>query len=521
MIFALMKRDPAWKVLPYTVACSVVATLSLGQTGVASLFVSLAFPLLLMVRMHQRVTLFEASLPVDGRDLLKSRLYSMLLCVWLPIGAVLFTEAIRNHAAEGFLGRLPGLGTAESLAIFVMLTRQLPQFGIRPVEAALMWCGCLAAAIAGMIMMPEQTFWPTAAAIIVAGTGWLAWTWPRQTFSFTCAPGGVSASGNRSREAFGPRELWPTTRWTPLIRTLYPWQSWIWLTLAAIMPLSMGNLAFPLLYVTSALGQAGSGINWSMTLPVSRRTVLALTITPFFVAFIASFLIGINIWPGPQGTGNVIRLYGPNQLQVPFTYWEKASPAVPRITAPWGETNLPVARRILLAKYYNPYSVAAENSPRFRDWQYRRATKTIYGLEIPLSHSGDAARVRPLTWAPRPRFLTLMTLISLGVILCTVGLLPQWPALHGLPSSVLNAVSAFGFLALLLLVPVPLVLPGIGNNVVLEMWVQKLSLLLPENTVVMAGIVLLVFGCLVFLLDRLFANIEMNVSAMRSMAAIT
>ena len=529
MILTLIRRDPAWQVLPYATAGSVLLTLWLGSNGIAAMLGGLAGGLLVALRMYHRVGHFEAALPVDGRELLQARLFSMMLCVWMPICAALLTGEILHKRDAHLTGILMGLGVAESLAVIVLQTRRLPEFRVGQTEAALVFGACLGAFLLEFWKMPERVYWLTTAMTAVAGLLWLGWIWPGEPLSFTCAPLTVAGSpgrkaGSRRRaSADVPLALHSAKQWAPLIRALYPWKSVMWLAFTLVFPVMMNNPLFGLFYGNAVFAQAIPGMNWSMTLPLPRRAILAIALCPFFVVLTASFVLR-DVPPFRQLNQRilVVQVAERDQMQVPFSYWERASASAPVITSPWGETNRPEVRRVLLARYYNPYSVAQENSKRFRDWQFRRATRQLYGQEVPLSRGGDLLRMQPVVSGPRARLLMFMTVVTVAFMMIILGFLPQWPALRESRPVLFQLVTFSPIAVLVSLISLPqLVLPGLRPNIGIEIWVQSLWRVLPESIAATAGISLLVIAGLAILLDRLFAKLEMNTTYAKAMGTIT
>jgi hypothetical protein len=90
---------------------------------------------------------------------------------------------------------------------------------------------------------------------------------------------------------------------------------------------------------------------------------------------------------------------------------------VPAVQAPWGETTQPQSVRILGLAFYNPYSVAQNNSLKFQDWQWARATERIYGRPVEARYLKKAvdAGLRPATLSPRMQVLSILFLAASGL----------------------------------------------------------------------------------------------------------
>jgi hypothetical protein len=89
-----------------------------------------------------------------------------------------------------------------------------------------------------------------------------------------------------------------------------------------------------------------------------------------------------DVWqekkPAGSGTPNVL---------VPAGFWRWAwGWKAPVIQSPWGEKTEPKTFIRLGFAFYNPYSVAPDNSARFLEWQFARATEAVCGRGIPVAH---------------------------------------------------------------------------------------------------------------------------------------
>lgn len=127
-------------------------------------------------------------------------------------------------------------------------------------------------------------------------------------------------------------------------------------------------------------------------LPISRRALWAHTIGPAVVAMIAGVLLAEMMYRIKPYNWSPIHSQ-PCCVVVPWEYYEIASDgAPPTITAPWGESLTPSADVLWRGKrpaLYNPYQVTAESSPRFVEYQLRRAVAVVYG--VPPKHEVPAA----------------------------------------------------------------------------------------------------------------------------------
>jgi hypothetical protein len=91
------------------------------------------------------------------------------------------------------------------------------------------------------------------------------------------------------------------------------------------------------------------------------------------------------------------------------------------IASPWGETARPDTLTLLGMTVFNPFTSHEENSQRFIEWQFERATTAVYGRPLTLAaYDADGARhLSRVTSSPR------MLLLNGGVLLI-VFLLLMW-----------------------------------------------------------------------------------------------
>ncbi|MEI9970993.1 MAG: ATP-binding cassette domain-containing protein [Ignavibacteriota bacterium] len=180
-------------------------------------------------------------------------------------------------------------------------------------------------------------------------------------------------------------------------------------------------------------------------LPVSRRHVLWAILAPVIV----SFLVGTAFSPSFQGADEIANFtrptpkspwrefYGnPPGLMIPTRYYRtSATFTPPAILAPWGETSQPAGdgRRF----GYDPYWVGPENSDRFFEWQFARATRAIYGRAFTPPELRDAIRagLRPVIEQPRAVVVRMALGTALLLALGLLAALKNWYRLRAVPTA--------------------------------------------------------------------------------------
>jgi hypothetical protein len=165
--------------------------------------------------------------------------------------------------------------------------------------------------------------------------------------------------------------------------------------LVATLEFLKGTNAFmPLFFIVIYHLPLLQGALESMTpydaLPVSRRVLWAHTVGPiaamaFFGLVIAWSIFSLN----PRPFTHI--KFSKCCVQVPWDYWEIGREGqIPTVTAPWGEGFTPRAHPLWRGAdivLYDPYESGPESSPRFVEYQMRRATHAVYGDPLPIALS--------------------------------------------------------------------------------------------------------------------------------------
>lgn len=125
-------------------------------------------------------------------------------------------------------------------------------------------------------------------------------------------------------------------------------------------------------------------------LPLSRRKLLAMLMTPPVLALVAGYGIGLAVIAA-QGPRDLIQLH-PAECCGTFVTLASARCGIawdghaPAYEAPWGESHVawstPLYRGSRV-RVYSPFSSADPPSAKYMAWQISRATEAVYDRQVP------------------------------------------------------------------------------------------------------------------------------------------
>ncbi|MEJ2580070.1 MAG: hypothetical protein P8127_00275 [Acidobacteriota bacterium] len=145
-------------------------------------------------------------------------------------------------------------------------------------------------------------------------------------------------------------------------------------------------LFFLMIYFLPVLQGSAEGMVPFDPLPISRRALWAHAAVPAIAAAILGAGIGLaGFMLNPISFSHVT--FSGCCVRIPWEYLELSGDGrVPTITAAWGENYTPKAHPLWkgrTAALYDPFEVGKESSPRFVEYQMRRAAEAVYGLPVP------------------------------------------------------------------------------------------------------------------------------------------
>jgi len=505
MILQFIKRDPAWKFTPWFTAAAALGALFYSARPGGWLPLTIAGPVYLILWMlalpHQRVTFFEAALPVSGRDLFLARFLSLLAMIWLPAVATVAILLAGSKAAAA--PQIAVVATILTLGTIINLSVRIKEFTAPP--KLTLWC---ASCTTGAVIPALGFRLPILVAAICGGAAFvvaeIAWRSVPKTFQ--SAPWDVATPRRNIGNAA------PSLPWWPIIRSLFPWQSALFIPVGTLFA-ATGQWIFAPMYLMMAYSQTRQTTRWTLALPISSRRMFAASTIPMLLVLAFGAEFGALSGMARQGH-DLIRQGDPEHFRgsgaldvfVNRAFWRLAPGGqVPVIQAPWGERFQPEPHPVLGLTLYNPYAVGEKNSFAFEDWQFSRATEYIYGRAMTARQlaEGKGQGLTPITLRPRMQILTIAAILASALFWVWLIELFSWQWLGRLSKTARTALTYSAMLIIIggvfgdLLVSK---LPGSLSQPVLEAGLLYISRHLPANLGVVALVAFLPLAAMFWLI---------------------
>jgi len=431
---------------------------------------ALLFFIVIYGAIPRRGSIFEASLPIRGREIVAARVLWILALVWLPIVAWLIAT-VGSELRALPVAMVLDAGAVLTLAVLLPCAIRPEQVDEPPVWlTALLWIALAAPSVAVARFLPPVVSMATFAVAIVVTARWI---WIRVPGSLEVAPRKTlkEKPSNLARSLSTIEPAASGRAWKPLLLALFQGgknasgnQSYsilIWYALFLILGLTNENSFVALIYLMLPLSMARQGTRWLTAFPISNRARLWCVLVPG--VFIALGCVGLGGLVSSTFFRNRMSMsanapegshYRDDLTRVPLEFWHRAT-GEPVIRAPWGETAMADTLSVLRVELQNPYTTNVGNSPRFVEWQLHRATTAVYGLPMTIAvyRSRKAASTLPpkAISSQRMQILNVMTLIGIALLLAFLVELSQRYWFEG------NRLSNYivqSFFALFLLSPI-------------------------------------------------------------------
>jgi hypothetical protein len=393
MIWQLVKRDPGWRNALYCAAVSAVAGAVMPEfVGTLPVLVGMCWYL---SQPQQRATLFQASLPIPASDLLLARILSLFAGVWLPVASGAAMLLLVGKPVED-LANLVVIGAG-----FSVLLLAAQSWRVRGIDGS-----SLGSIVSLFILFPAaillqfatQALFLAVCAVVCPLLFWNIWRRLPATFEVLPAKLTRQVSGQGKTAP-------PALAWMPILRSLVPPRTLLFLPMFVFMPLS-GQWLYISIFCFMPVLVALTNLPWVLGLPVRREALLAGALWPWLTLLLLGVL-GSN-WFAPNTPIRLERSVSNqvSEIRPPLEFWHAGE--APVIESPWGESCRPATVHLLGVAIYNPYSFSPANSARFFEWQFRRATEVVYGQAIDYAdYQRPHARFRPLLRQARLAILNL------------------------------------------------------------------------------------------------------------------
>lgn len=414
---------------PIAPGFSILLALAILRWGEMALLMGLpafagAWPLLAT----SRATLFEAGLPIRARDLFLSRALLLLVCIQLPILALIAVTLVRGES------RVP-MSIMVDASLIATLAVLLPN-AVRP--GAIRLAGWqFALVLVGLCIVSGAAihFLPPASTVLVltlAIFGVLAATWTAIPEAYHLAPRTMSGAPAITSAPEAEGSITGTGwHWSVLRSVVTPGMLFNFGLMALFSGLRSFWLVYLVIFTSSESDRLRVRTAWMRPLPLSRRARLLVVLIPTGVTLLGGVAAGHFI-PSPFGgermSQGAPRLdtphYYDNRTNVPLEFWRRVpATGAELIASPWGETARPDTLSLPGITVFNPFTSHEENSQRFIEWQFERAAAAVYGRPLTLAtYDADGAR-HPSRVTSSPRMMLLN-----GGALLIVFLLLMWAA---------------------------------------------------------------------------------------------
>jgi hypothetical protein len=516
LIKQLLQLDPTWKaVLPLTLLYVVLGSLLLRFSPRFSGMLLITIPfILIFCRVHERATPFIISLPIPSRQIFLARVISILSVLWIPaiFSSLIFVlQGPRGPETATLLITATSLST---LAVFILQSMRVQEMGV-PLRYIVLLFLIPQALLFWSVLGRRFPMEPVLTACLIVSAFLFILIWKRIPSSFQIA--GPEAT---SIQLISSNTNWTSIAWRPILRSVFTFQYILALYLLFIsqdifyLPLIL--IFLPLLWINVC-----KHICWLGAFPIARRTILLFALIPMLISieaghlkrtYMHGFHETMNILPTQDWRSGAAEHYwgGMNNILPPLAFWEPVhSYKAPLIVAPWGETFQPPVFKLFGFRIYNPYAVGKDNSRRYFDWQFTKATTAAYGRALPQSEIKSAwiSEYDHRLFFPI-KFKIAYAAFNIGFVMILLSCIE----LFNLPffQKFRKFIRIFGISFLILFfAALILFLIFVGNPV---FYLNSLPLIIswsfPDNLLATIGVVIVLLGLIYWILDVLFRKAE-------------
>lgn len=295
MIYQLLRRDPAWRLVPLAAAISGLYILAASRVGLSLLlFATVLAVWPFLAGLHRRATLFEAALPIPARDLFATRCAAFATLLWLPVlvaAGVAFLKGGPEWKAAASV--LLDCGAAATVTTIALLPLRLMEIEGPPQLVMSLWYLGAGAFLAAFLALPAA---PVLAFCAIASVALFVRAWRAMPESFQVAPLEAQKPSRRRQAESGP-----AIPWLILLRSVVPLRSLLFLpmifqvifTHAASWPV----VCWVGVFAVSGLSQPNN--RWLAALPLARRKLLAIAAAVMTLMVVAPYSVSAGFgWGG-------------------------------------------------------------------------------------------------------------------------------------------------------------------------------------------------------------------------------
>ena len=310
MIYQLVRRDPAWRAMPWLALLSAViwawppATGQFGALIVMIFFFNVGAP-------NRRASRFEAGLPIEGRDLLLGRTLSLLAMIWIPALAGTAGMAATRGISPLLVNPLMVGALCSLLAAVAQTIRPkelagpkwilYPLFVLIPVVSALMEA------------YPMPWLVPVCG---LAAVGLFAWSWMAVPRAFLLNRAAVKegAAADIAGRTGPPTAARTVFRWAPVLRSIFCWQ-YLFFGIMMGLQAASGHWFLSSFWVVIGWMTPRTKMRWLWALPVSRRALLWTMLGPILAPQVLGYLVSLRShWRTPVAEPRVVVVFGTAML---------------------------------------------------------------------------------------------------------------------------------------------------------------------------------------------------------------
>jgi hypothetical protein len=526
MILRLLVQSMLGRIAIGTSLLSTIFFLLYPDNGI---LVGVPFTFSVSLFLSQRATLFEAALPIRARDIFIHRTLFGILLTWIPIATWMIVSRMHSGPVNdsGSFFAVDLMTQFEILAIATLAF--LAPNAIRPGILSLrgdrsIGLTSLAVAIVGTlgIIYAPSAIMLTASALACVAV--FHFTWRSIPESFQLAP--VDAKPRRTARVLTPDENTsaPVHWWRPIARSgfsgiLLPGFFSMLASTVGGMPLS-----FVLFWCSSTIVTVRYQTRWLLTLPLSPRQLLWVNMSSTIMPVLGALLLGFSLLSAlhvdsmtrgaPRSRSAQEQFYYHTNISLAF--WERlpSGGQPPEIMAPWGEKSPAHTVSFIGTVLYNPFSAVRSNSREFREWQFERASRAMYGQTIPFAQydTGSVNYPPRLNTNTSTRIVAGGSIVTLALLIVFLCELPRW---HAFGSRKRMRIAAITFAAAPLIGVFAIEMfymmrDGIFLMPLLEPVLFELSGRLPSNVFLVLVISALPVAAMYLLVEWQFRRSEMS-----------